>query len=524
MGQKWVESATQPATFPPPVRFREIDRANQEWPKRHRGQKMALTATEIGSIVQELASALADGWIQKISQPLPDTLILEIRVPGHTRRLLYSLRDDTARLHLVHQHLPNPPTPPSFCQLLRARIQGARIDTLQHMSGDRIVRLDLTSRDGPVSLVAELFSRNADLLFLDGEGLVLATLRHNKDRVGQPYQAPAAAPFRSSSHQAVVHEPDTQPQTDVDPFPLSSRLEAFYREREAELSHQAQARERESGLRKHLKKLLRRMAALRQDLEQAGRYEPYARYGELLKANLGLLKKGQNRVAVVDYYDEQLPELTIPLDPTKGPQANMDAYFAKYRKFVTAQREISPRIAAIEAEVQQTQTELETIKGGTWQPPSTEGQTAVRGTPALRRKRDREGESRGPFRRFVSSDGHPILVGRNARENDELTFGLAKSEDLWLHARGTPGSHVVVRLDKGTEPPPETIRDAATLALLYSDLKKSGKGDVIYTRRKWVKKAKGQAAGAVTVTQEKSIYVTLDKPRLDALKSRSAPR
>lgn len=132
-------------------------------------------------------------------------------------------------------------------------------------------------------------------------------------------------------------------------------------------------------------------------------------------------------------------------------------------------------------------------------------------------------QSRGPFRRFVSSDGHLILVGRNARENDDLTFGLAKSEDLWLHARGTPGSHVVVRLDKGTDPPPETIRDAATLALLYSDLKKSGKGDVIYTRRKWVKKAKGQAPGAVTVTQEKSLYVTLDKPRLDALKSRGAP-
>lgn len=492
--------------------------------KWHRGQKMALTATEIGSIVQELAPALADGWIQKISQPLPDTLILEIRVPGHTRRLLCSLRDDTARIHFVHQHLPNPPTPPSFCQLLRARIQGAHIDTLQHLSGDRIVRLDLTSRAGPVSLVAELFSRNADLLFLDGEGVVIATLRHHKDRIGQPYQAPAAAPFRSSSREAVVQEPGRQPQTDQDPFPLSSKFEAFYRDREAELSHQAQARERESGLRKHLKKLMRRMAALRQDLEQAGRYELYSRYGELLKANLGLLKKGQSTVSVVDYYDEQLPELTIPLDPTKGPQANMDAYFAKYRKFVSAQREITPRLASIETEIQQIQAELDTIKQGTWQPPSTERRSAARGTPSLRRKRVSDGEPRGPFRRFVSSDGHPILVGRNARENDDLTFGLAKSEDLWLHARGTPGSHVVVRLDKGTEPPPETIRDAATLALLYSDLKKSGKGDVIYTRRKWVKKAKGQAAGAVTVTQEKSIYVTLDKSRLDALKSRSAQR
>ena len=114
----------------------------------------------------------------------------------------------------------------------------------------------------------------------------------------------------------------------------------------------------------------------------------------------------------------------------------------------------------------------------------------------------------------------PIFVGRNARENDALTFGLAKSDDLWLHARGTPGSHVVVRLGKGAEPPVETLRDAATLALLYSDLKKSGKGEVIYTRRKWVKKAKGQAPGAVIVTQEKSLYINLDKTRLEALKSR----
>jgi predicted ribosome quality control (RQC) complex YloA/Tae2 family protein len=114
-----------------------------------------------------------------------------------------------------------------------------------------------------------------------------------------------------------------------------------------------------------------------------------------------------------------------------------------------------------------------------------------------------------------------IYVGRNARENDELTFGLAKSDDLWLHARGTPGSHVVVRLGKGAEPPVETLRDAATLALLYSDLKKSGKGEVVYTRRKWVKKAKGQVPGAVTITQEKSLHVSLEKNRLDALKARS---
>jgi predicted ribosome quality control (RQC) complex YloA/Tae2 family protein len=124
----------------------------------------------------------------------------------------------------------------------------------------------------------------------------------------------------------------------------------------------------------------------------------------------------------------------------------------------------------------------------------------------------------GPFRRFTSADGLPIYVGRSANENEELTLKFAHSDDLWLHAQGAPGSHVIVRLEKGANPPPETMKDAATLALLYSDLKKSGKGDVIYTRRKYVKKAKGRPPGTVTVTQEKTIYLQLDRARLERLK------
>lgn len=485
---------------------------------------MSLSATEIGSIVQEVAPALAEGWIQKISQPLPDCLLLEVRVPGHTRRLLCSVHDGTARLHLVQYTIPNPPSPPSFCQLLRSRIQGARIETLHHVAGDRIVRLDLTSRSGPVALVAELFSRNANLLFLDEEDRVLATLRPHKERLNQPYHAPNALSARPSPQEITPPAPETVHATGAEPFPLSTQLEARYREREAELSRMTQIRERESALRKHLKKLARRADALRRDLEQAGRYEAYARYGELLKANLAMLKTGMTAVSVVDYYDERLPELTIPLDPSKGAQANMDAYFAKYRKFVSAQREIAPRLTSIHTEIQHVQTELGAIKEGTWVAPNTDARPAGRPIARPPKTRSSDETRRGPFRRFLSSDGYPIFVGRNARENDELTFGLARSEDLWLHARGTPGSHVVVRLEKGTEPPIETLRDAATLALLYSDLKKSGKGDVIYTRRKWVKKAKGQAPGAVTVTQERSLYVTLDKPRLAGLKSRLTER
>jgi len=195
----------------------------------------------------------------------------------------------------------------------------------------------------------------------------------------------------------------------------------------------------------------------------------------------------------------------------------MDDYFKKHRKCLAAEREIRPRLQAAESELANLRKDLTALQTGAWQPPSI---------PAFPPKKERGGprqprnaaRTAGPFRRFTSADGLPIYVGRNARENDELTFKFAHSDDLWLHARGTPGSHVIVRLEKGTEPPPETVRDAATLALLYSDLKKSGKGEIIYTRRKWVKKMKGQPAGTVAVTQDKSMYATLDRNRLDRLK------
>lgn len=476
---------------------------------------MALTATEISHVIAELAPALTGGWIQKVSQPAPRTVVLEIRTPGHTHRLLLSAHASAARLHLVTQPLQNPPAPPAFCQYLRAHLQGAHLDDLRQESGDRIVSIGLTAKEGPVRLVAALTGNTANLLVLDAEGRLLTDLNRSKELYGQPYRRPAA-PASSRQHEraarftSIAHEP----------FSLSAVIEAYYQDKESTDALAALKDTRAQHLKKALKKQRRRIDAWHADLAKAGKYRHYARYGELLKANLGVIKKGQEAVTVVDYFDEALPQITIPLDPTKSAQGNMDDYFRKQRKYDTAQRELGPRIAQGEQEFDALRRELTAIEQGTWQP-------AAAPTPVPARQRQaalgqKTPAKSGPFRRFTSSDGLQIFVGRNARENDELTFGLAKSEDLWLHARGTPGSHVVVRLEKGAEAPLETIRDAATLALLYSDLKKSGKGDVIYTKRKWVKKAKGQAAGAVTVTQDKSIFVSLDRHRLDQLKARSA--
>ncbi len=470
-----------------------------------------LTASDVTDVLREISPLLRGGWIQKIQQPTDRTLVLDVRVPGQTHRLLISCQADAARLHITTQSPVNPPTPPPFCQFLRAHFQGARIDDIRQIGNDRIVELQLTGREGTHAIVCELIGKKANILVLDAEHRVLRDINRQHRLAGQIYALP------SQCNTAPDTAPSRFASTVGGMLPVSEAIDAYYREQEATQTIDRIKEERLRVLKKTLKKEQRLIEAWRNDLSRATAYRDYARYGELIKANLGAIKKGTDHIEMTDYFDDRLPSITIPLDPMNSAQGNMDDYFRKHRKYLAAERELRPRIERAEHGMEGLRQELKRIEQGTWTPPAV--------LPARLNATTSKGhlttdQRRGPFRRFTSTDGLPIFVGRNARENDELTFGLAKSDDLWLHARGTPGSHVVVRLGKGLDPPPETLRDAAMLALLYSDLKKSGKGDVIYTRRKWVKKAKGQALGAVVVTQDKSLYVSLEKDRLEALRRR----
>ena len=478
---------------------------------------MALNTADIRQVIEEIAPLLRNGWIQKIQQPADRTLVLEIRVPGKTNRLLISCEPETARLHLQFRPVPNPPSPPPFCQFLRAHLQGARVEGMRQLSEDRIVALDFITKDGPRRLVCELTGKTSNILLLDEHQHVLADLQPHRDLIGRPYCSPLKhTPASGQEKPSRFTAAPTHSR-----FPLSAAIEDYYHDKETHLSLERARLERFRALRTLHKKTERRIEAWREDLAKAAQYRDHARYGELLKAKLGSIKTGMDRITLVDYYDEALPEITLLLDSAKSAHGNMDDYFKKHRKHLAAERELKPRIAQAERDLEKLQQEMSSIQQGAW----TALIPSITTTGGTRRRSRTPIESsdkrRGPFRRFTSTDGLPILVGRNAKENEELTFGLAKSDDLWLHARGTPGSHVLVRLQKGTDSPPETLRDAATLALLYSDLKKTGRGEVIYTRRKWVKKAKGQAAGAVIVTQEKTIYVKLDTQRLAALKERT---
>ena len=477
-----------------------------------------LSLDDVNAVLTEMAPACVGGFIQKIQQPTPDTIILFLRRPGRSLSILLSAHSQYGRVHILSQKVSSTQTPPSFCQYLRAHLSGAKIHRLAQTPQDRIVWFELKKSEHVFFLVVALIGRSANIFVLDDKTTVLRSLKASRQLVGQPFTLVPCPWTTEIPRESFLPIQDT----DEMRFPVSERIESSHSVSERNACIEDQRHQQIVHLRKHIKKLQRRITKLTQDFEKVGAYREYGRYGELLKSHVSTLRKGQDQITVVDYFDERLPELTLPLNPEKDGPENLKDYFAKHGKFAGAQKNLVPRLEETKNELGKLQNELQELESGkmTASSEQEDDQRAAQSVPPPQDPQ-RSGLKRQtaiPYRQFYSQDGQAILVGKTAKDNDAVTFKVSKPDDLWLHARGTPGSHVVIKLEKKQQVPPETLKDAATLALFYSDLRKSGKGEVIYTLRKNVRKPKGAKPGAVTVTQEKSLWVFVDQARLDRLK------
>ncbi len=512
---------------------------------------MGISLIDCTKVVEEIKTMLPGGLLQKIHQPQPFLITFDIRVPGESFSLLISAEPQLARIHLATNKFENPQAPFGFCQYLRSHLEGGRIESIQQEPDDRIVYITIDKSIKKYVLVVALTGNQSNVFVLNEERAILRSLKPSRSEVGEPYIPPSIRkPTTSTSPiPTLLREKNVSVQTKC---PISIELEQKFQGKLETSRRLEWYKIRNSQIRKALKQATRREQTLEVDLSKAEKYREYQRYGELLKSQLHTLKPRQTIIEVVDYYDPALPTLSLPLNDLKDPVWNMEDYFRKYRKFVSAQEHLQPRLEKTKKEIESFKEELGKLENEELDelvevPGSEISQLKVHPTSLTRPSPQREkgtyktnrttqkalqnikgfstGEPKGKahpqskhYRTFESSDGLSIFVGKSALDNDFLTLKVAKPHDVWLHARGCPGSHVIIRLEKATDVPHETLRDAATLALFYSDLKKSGKGEVIHTFRKFVKKSKGMKAGAVQVTQEKSIWIELKKERLDRLK------
>lgn len=230
---------------------------------------------------------------------------------------------------------------------------------------------------------------------------------------------------------------------------------------------------------------------------------------ELLRNNLHLLQRGMTSASVMDYSQDPPEERIITLDPRLSPKEFVDQAFAKIKKAKRGLAMISPRIDVIEQEIDQLKSELQKLEnaGPTAQAPESIA------PPSINRK---IATTRLPYRTYLSSDNIKILVGRSAKDSDEMLKRHTNNNDWWLHTRDVPGAHVVIKCGK-TEVPNRTMIEAAMLAAHFSDDKNNSSSSIQYTRVKNLRKPKGFAPGKVLVAQEKAILVDMDSETIKRL-------
>ncbi|GGE22208.1 hypothetical protein GCM10011571_25340 [Marinithermofilum abyssi] len=264
-------------------------------------------------------------------------------------------------------------------------------------------------------------------------------------------------------------------------------------------------------LKSEIEKNENKIRKLEQELAATEKAEEYRTYGELVTAFMHQIQRGDESLTTVNYYDPEAPEVTIPLDPQLTPSENAQRYFKQYNKAKASRKHSQEQIEktcqetdylesvlvqlldATPSEAEEIREELEEQK---WLRPSGKQN---------RRKKQPQKPVPASYR---SSEGIPILVGRNNKQNDYLTHRLASPRDTWLHTKDIPGSHVVIRGEHYGE---TTLHEAAMLAAYYSKARESSQVPVDYTLIKHVKKPSGARPGFVIYEEQKTLFVTPDE-------------
>lgn len=301
-------------------------------------------------------------------------------------------------------------------------------------------------------------------------------------------------------------------------FPLreytsfSELLDAFYEERDlAERLRQGSA-----DIIKLLKNLTERTAKKlnlrKEELRKCADREKFRIYGELIKANIALIPRGAEAASVPNYYDENLNNVTIPLNPALSPAENSAKYFKEYRKLCNAENTLHTLIEQCEQETDYIASVSDALSRVKTAAEITEIKQELTEAGYIRRSKSKAQKQKIlPPREFISPDGYKILVGRNNMQNDILTLRTAEKTDIWLHTKDIHGSHVII-LCGGITPPDSTLLFAAQKAAEHSQAANSSQVPVDYTLVKYVKKPSGAKPGMVIYTHQSTIFV---KPNED---------
>lgn len=429
----------------------------------------------------------AGASIQKVTRPRPGLLVLATRTPGRSVLLVViGAREGVAIGEVEDPRALGGGGAPADAELMRLRklLEGARV-------------LDLARRaDGSARLRA-VRGGEVRALVATRDGVTLVELP------GEPAESDAAELTLAAQADEASAEA-----TRVLARVLRARFEE---ERRALQGAIARAR----------KKLEKRLEALSGDLAKIERADEHKRLGALLIAVAQRIPRGAREALLEDWTTGERAEVRVPLDPARSAKEQAEALFHKAKRLERGRAIAEGR----RAEAARAVATLEGLEAEALAAVDARALGIVRGRAqgagvsgarvqtAPRPKRD---APRVPYTVYLSGERR-VLVGRGAADNDALTTKIAKPHDLWLHAKGIHGAHVIVPLAKGASCPSEVLVDAAHLAAHFSDARGEKVVEVQHTPRRYVRKPKGSAPGAVVLEREAVIVLRVEPGRVSRL-------
>jgi predicted ribosome quality control (RQC) complex YloA/Tae2 family protein len=489
---------------------------------------MSLNWKEIDLVLSELD--LAGAKIERVNQPSFDSIALSLYKSGRSTELLISIAQGACRIHSLGSPAPKPTRPLRFMECLRSRIRGGRIDSIAQIGDERVIKLELSvprsidfrDRD-PVTplgqeiqhfcLYARLWSGAGNIVLVDEEGLVVDALarRPKKGEISGEVcgiEEDLAAARASRGGVARVFEARDFPGEGS----FNGRVAAFYAERGGELSREKLLEAARERFGKKARALELRIVELSAKAAEFRDSERLRELGDILMANLSGQREA-GHLACEDFF--RGGQILIPLNPRLSIVDNAREFYDRNKKAKSGLAEVETELSSAKASLRHLKEELARLEEET-EPlliarALAKGGTARPNSGASAQKRSYPGLS-------LEDSGWTILIGRSAKENDELLRRHVRGSDLWMHARDWPGSYVFVKARKDKTVPLEILLDAGMLAIYYSKGRSNEAGDLYYTQAKHLRRAKEGPKGTVLPSHEKNLRVQLDEARMRVLR------
>lgn len=303
---------------------------------------------------------------------------------------------------------------------------------------------------------------------------------------------------------------------------FSRMLDLFYSQRESNERLRQKSQTLRKTVNNFLERSLRKLELQRKELAATLDRERLRQLGDIVTANLHAIERGQRSLSCVDFYQEEMPLIEIPLKPDLSPQQNAARFYKDYNRAKTAEKMLTQQIAQGEIEAEYLGAVLESLSRAESERDIGEIRSELEEGGYLRcldRRKDKKQMKQAPLKplRFVSTEGYPIYVGRNNKQNEQLSLKTAHKNDIWLHVQKFHGAHVIIACE-GEAVCDDTITEAAELAAWFSEARESRNVPVDVTAVRFLRKPKGGKPGMVIYDRYRTVFVSPEETTVNRLK------